>query len=331
MSERGDATAPILLSHGRFRDFDHLSEATRGWDLDFRQVDRGGLDAELLQVGVGTVVVMRLNLNRRFDQRGGAPAGLRTFALPEETVAVEWCGHPVSDTHLPAFSRGGEFHAVSPPGFGVHTVSMPEELLDDVARTLDLGSVPQLVDGAAGATRCDEKAVRQYRAALRQVCEVVTGDPGMLESAGLQEELQFEIPAKLLMALSSSRAPLDPPAFSARALALQRALPYIERHRDGPLTVREVCRAAGVSWRTLVSAFRERFGVTPKAYLTAMRLDGVRRDLVPGQPPVKIADVANRWGFWHMGQFAADYRKQFGELPSETLRRRSGGSARTTG
>ncbi|MCK5375915.1 MAG: helix-turn-helix domain-containing protein, partial [Acidobacteria bacterium] len=32
-----------------------------------------------------------------------------------------------------------------------------------------------------------------------------------------------------------------------------------------------------------------------------------------------VTDVANNWGFWHMGQFAADYRKMFGELPSQTL------------
>jgi len=30
--------------------------------------------------------------------------------------------------------------------------------------------------------------------------------------------------------------------------------------------------------------------------------------------------VANAWGFWHMGQFARDYRRLFGELPSDTLR-----------
>jgi len=34
-----------------------------------------------------------------------------------------------------------------------------------------------------------------------------------------------------------------------------------------------------------------------------------------------VTDVANSWGFWHMGQFAADFRRQFGELPSETVRR----------
>ena len=35
----------------------------------------------------------------------------------------------------------------------------------------------------------------------------------------------------------------------------------------------------------------------------------------------RVTDVANEWGFWHLGQFAADYRRHFGELPSETFER----------
>jgi hypothetical protein len=34
-----------------------------------------------------------------------------------------------------------------------------------------------------------------------------------------------------------------------------------------------------------------------------------------------VSAVANRWGFWHLGQLAADYRNLFDELPSETLAR----------
>jgi len=330
MSESPAESAPILLSHGRFQDFEQFDEATRGWDFDFRQLDRGPLDAELLQVGVGPVVLMQARFNRRFDQRGGAPPGLRTFALAEERVDVEWCGHSVSDASLNTFSRGGEFQAVSPPGFGVHTLSVTEEQLDGVAEALGLASLPQLVDSAAQAALCEGAAVKAYRAALRRVCETVSRDPSSAQRTDLQDELQFEIPARLLQTLAAFRGPVAPPTFGARALALQRAIPYIEDHRDRPLTVREVCSAARVSWRTLDYAFREQFGVTPKAYLTALRLDGVRRELVPRQGPVKVADVANRWGFWHMGQLAADYRKQFGELPSETLRRRGWpGPART--
>ncbi|MFV2073945.1 MAG: helix-turn-helix domain-containing protein, partial [Thermoanaerobaculales bacterium] len=48
-----------------------------------------------------------------------------------------------------------------------------------------------------------------------------------------------------------------------------------------------------------------------------------RRALRSATQPTLVTDVANSWGFWHMGQFAADYRRQFGELPSETLRRAS--------
>jgi AraC family ethanolamine operon transcriptional activator len=33
-----------------------------------------------------------------------------------------------------------------------------------------------------------------------------------------------------------------------------------------------------------------------------------------------VQDVAARWGFWHLGQFSLDYKRQFGELPSATLR-----------
>jgi len=98
------------------------------------------------------------------------------------------------------------------------------------------------------------------------------------------------------------------------------ACDYVDAHVAHAPPIRGVCRAAGVSWRTLYYAFRELFGVTPKQYLQATRLNGVRKELCRRGPDVTITDTANAWGFWHMGQFAADYRRQFGVLPSETLR-----------
>jgi AraC family ethanolamine operon transcriptional activator len=54
----------------------------------------------------------------------------------------------------------------------------------------------------------------------------------------------------------------------------------------------------------------------------ARSLNQVRRQLqMRRSDKIKIADVANDWGFWHMGQFAKDYRRMFGELPSDTLAR----------
>lgn len=69
-------------------------------------------------------------------------------------------------------------------------------------------------------------------------------------------------------------------------------------------------------------AFKERFGSGPKADLQRRRLLRVRAELIKPGSPLTISHVANGSGFWHMGQLARDYRRLFGELPSETLNRR---------
>jgi AraC family transcriptional regulator, ethanolamine operon transcriptional activator len=61
-------------------------------------------------------------------------------------------------------------------------------------------------------------------------------------------------------------------------------------------------------------------GMSPKAYLKAKRLNAVRQDLKRAEANA-VAEIANRWGFWHTGNFAADYLRLFGELPSQTRSR----------
>jgi len=63
--------------------------------------------------------------------------------------------------------------------------------------------------------------------------------------------------------------------------------------------------------------------MTPKSYLQSVRLNDVYKELLQSNPETtKVTDVAVSHGFWHMSQFAADYRRHFGELPSETLKQR---------
>jgi AraC family ethanolamine operon transcriptional activator len=104
---------------------------------------------------------------------------------------------------------------------------------------------------------------------------------------------------------------------------LKAALAAINDQPKEVLTVGDLCRIARASERTLHYAFRERFGLAPAHYMKARRLNGARDDLSRAQEPhTKIADIANKWGFWHMGQFARDYRAWFRELPSATYERK---------
>jgi AraC-like DNA-binding protein len=84
--------------------------------------------------------------------------------------------------------------------------------------------------------------------------------------------------------------------------------------------VAKLALIAGVSQRSLEHAFQDRFDLGPKRYLTARRMFGVRRALRRAASEPRVQDVARRWGFRHLGQFAVDYRSWFHERSSETLR-----------
>jgi AraC family transcriptional regulator, ethanolamine operon transcriptional activator len=96
-----------------------------------------------------------------------------------------------------------------------------------------------------------------------------------------------------------------------------------------PIYTEELCVALGVSASSLAQAFHGTFGISPHRFLKLRRLAVVRSKLRAweGQAPL-VKSVALAHGFWHLGQFAQDYRALYGEIPSDTLaraRRAAGG------
>ncbi len=93
--------------------------------------------------------------------------------------------------------------------------------------------------------------------------------------------------------------------------------------QDEPWRAAELARLAGTSVRQLHEGFRRHLGLSPMVYLREVRLMRAHEDLVAADQGLRsVSDVAYRWGFGHPGRFAADYRRRYGQLPSDTLRRR---------
>jgi len=131
----------------------------------------------------------------------------------------------------------------------------------------------------------------------------------------------------LLTAGHNHRAELTAPVPPARPAAIRRAVELIESRPETPLTVRDLAHAAGVGVRTLQEGFRHTLGTTPMSYLRDVRLARARRDLLAaGTDPAAVTTVAYRWGFTHLGRFAEQYRKTYGESPSTTHAARTAAS-----
>jgi len=86
-------------------------------------------------------------------------------------------------------------------------------------------------------------------------------------------------------------------------------------------TIPAICCELSVSPRTLRKAFRSIYGQSPCRRLRVLRLNQARQALlaVDGET-AKVTEIAICFGFFEFGRFSVEYRKLFGESPSQTLR-----------
>jgi AraC family transcriptional regulator, ethanolamine operon transcriptional activator len=93
-----------------------------------------------------------------------------------------------------------------------------------------------------------------------------------------------------------------------KAILMGRAMDFADQRDDDEyLLVEQLATAAGVSERTLQTAFQEYFGVGPVRYLKLRTLHQVRRALKNADPSMTtVSEIATQFGVWELGRLAHD-------------------------
>lgn len=315
-----------FLINARFKDFSLFQAEARAWELDFLQLDRGSADFHLVQAGTDGTQIARTHLNRKMEQRGQTPARARTFVIPmNPELQWDWLGQKVAGNDLLVFPESGDLHSLSPAGFDVVTYSVPEARIGRLCDELHIPPLANLLNGRQ-VLRMDPKSMAGLRSIGRQLTDALRGSQQGIPGGDFRDQVNDDFARAILRMISKFRhVSPEIPLARERSRCLKTAMELIEASGREGLTVKRICDQTNVSERSLQYAFKDYFGMGPKAYLQAWRLNRVRAALArPRGPSPTVADAANTFGFWHMGQFAADYRRLFGELPMHTIRRTQG-------
>lgn len=107
------------------------------------------------------------------------------------------------------------------------------------------------------------------------------------------------------------------PAFVSRPM--RDVLRHMEENWSKPISLAALGKLYGISARTIHKYFASR-GTTPNRHLKSLRLRKARLFLKSADRNTTVTAVAMKCGFANMGHFAKDYRHEFGESPSETIR-----------
>lgn len=319
----GQEVSHTLLIRESFSLFEEFSAVVEGWDLDFCQLGpaRGAFFLE--QMAGSQAMISRAQLPARFQQRGCSTPGYRTLSIltsRDHAEAWRWCGETVTRNSLLVMPVGGEFESISLPDFGSIHLALSVEILERIAaERFDLPLYQLMPE-----ERCFCAQGGVPLMALRQLLEnLTTGPEGQAHQLSLTSELEEELVYLALACLDQNAVRSPGGARGKRRQTLERALQLIEGGELHRPDVQGLAAEAGVSRRTLENAFRDGLGVSPAAYLKARRLCGLGHDLYHNAgPATRVAEFAEARGFHHLGQLAADYRAMFGELPSDTLKRR---------
>lgn len=200
--------------------------------------------------------------------------------------------------------------------FDAELIVLAAHLVDDAARALTGRGGPS--PRFRGTAPLGGAAVAYWQS-LRDHVRLVCSTPELLGSPLIRGETIRTVARSALLTFPTDLGH-DLLEVPARDRAARRAGEYLRDHADRDVSIEEAAAHAGVGVRMLVPAFRDVHGVTPLRFLRDVRLERARRDLLDEDPwRTTVAVVARRWGFAHLGRFAAGYRERFGETPSRTL------------
>lgn len=304
-----------------FEDGDQFAawEIEMGWSIESTQLSYGPNHIGFDCFALPELLVSHFHTAQSQYDVFELPPGIVLFVLCRKKLPVIWSGREIPPTMLAVVRAGTNHTAKIPAGWDCYEFMVAEDLIrrteifppDFFERTTqfekaclplpepETGRLLAILDGFfAQARRSNGSSPDPVDGA--EFCNIVL------------PALQRAIDA----GLDAMGAPA--PKENRRAHLVRGAREFMAANLTRNLTADEIAQALGVSYRALHYAFQDALGVSPYRYFLTEKLHAVRRQLKAGDASVTRASFSH--GFYAPSRFARQYRRLFGELPSETGR-----------
>lgn len=305
-----------------FHDAQDHAEAVQGGENHYYQISPGDLASSLSEIHIPTLSILNEKFSHKVAQYGAVPEGVISLVFPRNgsiaTMGRKELGHPAAV----AYGITSEYE------YSLHLPEFADVLLLWISRQEWYGLLDTIEPQLArltyrGQPICVEMA--HYRAVLSQLStqfEFYLSNPELLQIESTRKTLKHLIWEVLLDLHTHSHGKREnAPSFRQRTEVVRASREYLLAHPFDPVTVIDICQEFRISRRALQTCFLDVTGITPLAYLRALRLNEVKRILMrEPRTQLSIGDAAAQFSFYHLSHFSAQYKSLFGELPSQTKR-----------
>jgi len=259
------------------------------------------------------MTLLSFDINRKVLQQGAGTPGYVTFTIWEPDVLFSWRNQEMKGGMIGVLWNR-EHMSVTGSNFRAIPISIEESFFK---KTCYEKGYFDLVDKLK--TRevlfVSELELQKIRNMIRFIIE-----DNSLDDSSLTKLIEEKLLNQFVDCLGSTLS--DKKELDLTHWKMNHVIEYIHANISNLSSLHQVSRGTQIPERTIRRLINNKFQISPKQYLNKLRLNDVRKGLLNDQCNSSIYQVASDFNFWHMGQFSKDYKNLFGELPSETVRKR---------
>ncbi len=305
-------------------DVDDQAVHITAWYQEYDQIHPGRFHGQIHELWLTGIQLFLETTSQALRQTCVAWPDSFWFGIPAPASTEGFVNSSPLDQDAIAIQPGGDgFELLTPDEFDLFGITIDEATFVRHAVLAERPDLPESIQkGGAFPVKETKKCLfwRRFSNLLTNTCEL---DDQCCLSSAVCSQIEEEVSHALIDMLEDETQAIKP-RYSCvnRCRVVSQARDFVLSQPDRLISIIDLCEHLHVSRRTLQNCFQTVLGVCPVSYLKSLRLNAVRRALKHGglHQNLTVQDVAAQWGFWHMSQFAADYRALFYELPSETLR-----------
>ncbi|RUR34559.1 helix-turn-helix domain-containing protein [Vreelandella nanhaiensis] len=302
--------APKRCTQEAFDADEHAQNLTR-WQQEYDQLSPGRFYGRLDEIGLEAMQVFKEHTGQALRQQCRVWSNSLWIGIPSSPNGTRINGQALKAYEVMCRPGGQDFELITPEAFDIYglVIHLP---------TLDAAATQQGVTLTSHWQRAPRHHISPTTLkAMSFLLERLLGNQNVAIAGHVHQDILLMGLIELLQAEQPSSE--LPPSYAHRKAVVDRVKRYLDTHLEGPVTMEELCKLTHVSRRTLQYSFTTILGISPLQFLRMTRLNRVRRALRAATPSQSVTEIATCWGFWHLSQFAHDYKHQFGECPSQTL------------
>ncbi len=306
-----------LFTPTSFDDVDQFSSWERdlGWDIESTQLSPGANRVGFDHFALPGLLVGHFRSRQSMRNVFALPDGIVVFVICRERLPLVLCGLEVPPWQLFVARSGREHWSFEAAGWDSYEFMVSEELIartevfpaDFFSRTsrLEEACLPLVQPETSNYLRAIDSLFRAAR----------SEEP--LDASECYDVILDGLQRVVDAGLVASGVSL--PRTLRRFDLVMQADEFMDAHLAANLTADEIAQSLGVSLRVLSYAFQDAYRVSPYGYFLSKRLHAVRRQLKTGA--ASVTDASWSHGFHTPSRFAWQYKRLFGELPSQTRAR----------